>query len=108
MGIGSRGGMLYHIPVSLFSSQKHHHTTTEIKQHSNHDDGSAGTKGGEGSMGMGAWGWEHGDGNMMIQWDNGVYSFVLFVICCYLFHPHNMLLRAVFGIVFELFFCSMF
>ena len=29
---------------------------------------------GDGSMGMGAWGWEHGDGNMTIQWDNGVYS----------------------------------
>ena len=91
----------------MFPSQKHHHTTTEIKQHSNHDDGSAGTRGGDGSMGMGAWGWEHGDGNMTIQWDNGVYSFVLFVICCYLFHSHCMLLRAVFGSVSELFFCCM-
>ena len=53
------------------------------------------------------WGWEHGDGNMTIQWDNGVYSFVLFVICCYLFHSHCMLLRAVFGSVSELFFCCM-
>ena len=52
------------------------------------------------------WGWEHGDGNM-IQWDNGVYSFVLFVICCYLFHSHCMLLRAVFGSVSALFFCCM-
>lgn len=33
--------------------------------------------------------------------------FVLFVICSYLFHSHCMLLRAVLGIVFELFFCSM-
>jgi len=56
----------------MFPSQKHHHYTTEIKQHSDHDDGSAGTRGGDGSMGMGAWGWEHGDGNMTIQWDNGV------------------------------------
>ena len=58
---------------------------------------------GDGSMGMGAWGWEHDD--TVGQWS---VVFVLFVICCYLFHSHCMLLRAVCGIVFELFFCSMF
>ncbi len=53
-------------------------------------------------MGMGAWGWEH-------DYTVGQRSvvFVLFVICCYLFHSHCMLLWDVFGIVSELFFCCM-
>ncbi len=48
-----------HTPISMFSSQKHHNTTTEIQQHSKHDDGSVGMKGGDGSMGQ-----ESGDGSM--------------------------------------------
>ena len=60
-----------HTPISMFPSQKHHHTTTKIQQHSKHDDGSVGMIGGDGSseweywdrsMGTGAWGREHGDG----------------------------------------------
>ncbi len=61
----------------------------------------------EQEAGRGVWGWEHEDGNMTIQWDNEFYYFVLFVICCYLFHSHCMLLRAVCGSVSELFFCCM-
>ena len=48
-----------HTPIPMFSSQKHHHTTTEIQQHSKHDDGSVGMRGGDGSMGQ-----EHGDRSM--------------------------------------------
>ena len=63
-----------HAPISMFPSQKHHNTTTEIQQHSKHDDGSVGTRGGDGSLWMGVWGQEHRDGgievgSMVIQLD---------------------------------------
>ncbi len=51
-----------HTLISMYPSQKHHHTTTEIQQHSKHDDGSVGMRGGDGSMGQ-----EHGDRSMGME-----------------------------------------
>ena len=37
-----------HTPISMFPSQKHHHTTTKIQQYSKHYDGSVGMINGDG------------------------------------------------------------
>lgn len=37
-------------PLSMFPSQKHHNTKTEIQQHSKNDDGSVVMRGGDGSF----------------------------------------------------------
>ena len=75
-----------HTPISMFPSQKHHHTTTKIQQYSKHDyrsvemidgDGSSEWEFWDGRMGMGAdesmgngvWGWDFRDGSMRIHWD---------------------------------------
>ena len=56
-----------HTPIFMFPSQKHHHTTPEIQQHSKQDDGSVGMRGGDGSLWMGVWGQDHSDGSIEVE-----------------------------------------